>query len=505
VWATTAAAAVTVGTASADLARTGVERPLTAAIGLIVCLLVNRVFVVVARRGDVLEGIDITEAPLVALALLLPPGEAILTFLVASALLELPADRAGIKKVFNFGIRAAGAGLLVTPLALINTSGGVVAGRLLLGAVGAVLYTVANALAVASVAGSVQGRPAWSLLRDGLGPRLLVWCLAVVIGLSSAFAADRAPGTLAGAIALLTLVSLTAEAARRAQRESERLQHLLDASTRIQETEGVSEQEGVLLAVAGELLLWRDLSIRDDEPGPGERGAQLHRRHGQERWLVAAPRVGSNPWTPEDERTIETLASAAAVAFERAGQRAELARQALLDPLTGVANRRRFDEEVARLAARPQLGFGIVLCDLDDFKTVNDRLGHEAGDELLRIAAGRLSASVRPGDLVARLGGDEFVVLLPEVTTRASLEAVRRKVAARFDEPLKVGRWQLSCLPSSFGVAAMPRDGLTVREVMRAADESMYDVKRLRRNAAPVLDVTLPDATVPAPRLVLDH
>jgi diguanylate cyclase (GGDEF)-like protein len=181
------------------------------------------------------------------------------------------------------------------------------------------------------------------------------------------------------------------------------------------------------------------------------------------------------------------------VAADRARLQEELAAQALLDPLTGVANRRSFDAEAARLAAAPRPEFGVVLCDLDHFKTVNDRLGHDAGDELLQIAAARLAASVRSGDLVARLGGDEFVVLLPGVTSQAALEAVRAKIAARFDEPVTLGRWRLSGLPSSIGVASAPRYGRTPRDVLRAADENMYDVKRSRRGGW-TLSVTLPDA-----------
>src|SRR3954454_4685325 len=114
------AGAAAVGLAAAHLAHTGFVRPGYAGVGLALTVIVNRVYVVIARRGEVLEGIDLAEAPIVALALLLPPGEAVLTFVVGSALVEIPLDRARVKKVFNLGIRAACAALLVVPVVIVG-------------------------------------------------------------------------------------------------------------------------------------------------------------------------------------------------------------------------------------------------------------------------------------------------------------------------------------------------------------------------------------------------
>src|SRR3954447_7224580 len=127
--------------AIADVVRTGVVRPTFALVGLALTVVVNRVYVVIARRGEVLEGIDLAEAPIVALALLLPPGEAVLTFVVGSALVEIPLDRARVKKVFNLGIRAACAALLVVPVVIVGyTSTPGVAQYVAVG-VGAAIYS----------------------------------------------------------------------------------------------------------------------------------------------------------------------------------------------------------------------------------------------------------------------------------------------------------------------------------------------------------------------------
>jgi diguanylate cyclase (GGDEF)-like protein len=491
----TALAIVSVALAGADLVRSGIVRPWIAVLGLLATAFVNRVYVVMAQRGRVLEAIDIAEAPLVALGLLLPPGEAVLIFVLASALMEIRLERAPIKKLFNVGVRAVGAALCVVPLSLLD-AGENVGPREIIGAVaGAAAYSAFTAVAIALVVASIQERKARSVLREGVGARLLVWGMATTIGLSGAELAHQAPMAVVGIMAALVLLSTSARSAERLQRENERDRHLLTATTRIQSVEAVDEQEAVLVEVARDALLWRDVEVRDRPPGGDERGRQLHAGGGSERWLVVARQPGSDPWLPDDENVVDFLARSASVAYERSTVKEDLARQALLDPLTGVANRRHFDHEVARLAAGRR-GYGIVLCDLDHFKTVNDRLGHDTGDDLLRIAAARLTTSVRAGDLVARIGGDEFVVLLPGVTSREALQRIHDTITARFEQRVKIGRWQLSSLPCSLGVALAPRDGRTAREVIRAADESMYDAKRARKSIRQQVTVSLPESTV---------
>lgn len=486
-------AGVVVTLAAIDVIRTGIVRPWVAGLGILVTVFVNRVYVVVSRRGRVFEGIDIAEAPVVALALLLPPGEAVLTFVAASVLLEMHFPRARVKKVFNVGVRAVGAALVVLPVAIhgYRPAPGLLEGTLVIA--GAVAYTVFTAVAIALVVASVQEQRVRSVLRADLSARVLVWGMATTLGVAGAHIALRAPAALVGILAPLVLVWITAHAVDKSARETDRLRRLLDASTRIQQSEDVSHQEQVLVDAARDLLLWKDVEVRDRPPTLDERGRQLYAHDGAERWLVIARQAGSDPWLPDDDNVVDFLARSATAAFERSSFQEDLARQALLDPLTGVANRRHFDHEVGRLAAGKR-GYGLVLCDLDHFKTVNDRLGHDAGDELLRIAAARLASSVRSGDLIARLGGDEFVVLLPGVTSREALQRVRETITVKFEQRVKVGRWQLSSLPCSLGVAAAPRDGRSPREVLRAADESMYDAKRVRKSARHRITVTLPDA-----------
>lgn len=154
-------------------------------------------------------------------------------------------------------------------------------------------------------------------------------------------------------------------------------------------------------------------------------------------------------------------------------QRDELARVSRADPLTGALNRRGFEERLeAELAdaARSGVPVTLVTLDLDDFKAVNDRAGHAAGDALLCTLVEHLDAEMRPMDALGRLGGDEFAVLLPGVAGDAA-EAIVERLSSVLSE----------LAPASVGHSCFPHDGRDAEELYRRADEMLYDVKRERR------------------------
>ena len=156
----------------------------------------------------------------------------------------------------------------------------------------------------------------------------------------------------------------------------------------------------------------------------------------------------------------------------------ELDHEASHDSLTSLANRRRFTEELERVSVRGRPGdlVGVLFCDLDGFKDVNDHYGHDAGNELLVEVADRLRHSVRPGDLVARIGGDEFVIMLTRLESTAPAAAIAERVCTLLREPILLGA-DAVCISTSVGIALAPADRADTADLMRRADAAMYHAK----------------------------
>jgi diguanylate cyclase (GGDEF)-like protein/PAS domain S-box-containing protein len=170
---------------------------------------------------------------------------------------------------------------------------------------------------------------------------------------------------------------------------------------------------------------------------------------------------------------------------ERRSHTEALEREALHDSLTGLPNRVMFGDRVShaiRLALRSGATLGLLLLDLDGFKRVNDTLGHEIGDDLLRGVADRLCACLRKGDTVARLGGDEFGILTP-ATGLAGAATVAWKLRHALEEPFVFGEHVVS-VSASIGMTLIPEHGDNIDDLLRRADLAMYDAKGSGRGYA---------------------
>ncbi|BAN36098.1 response regulator receiver modulated PAS/PAC sensor-containing diguanylate cyclase/phosphodiesterase [Sulfuricella denitrificans skB26] len=164
----------------------------------------------------------------------------------------------------------------------------------------------------------------------------------------------------------------------------------------------------------------------------------------------------------------------------------QLERQANYDELTGLANRNLFQDRLNQaliFSRRHDYGLAILFIDLDNFKNINDSLGHDTGDALLAQVATRLTGSVREGDTVARHGGDEFVLLLSEIRVADDVSAVTQKLLKAMSAPFNLNDRELH-VTCSIGIASYPKDGEDKQTLLKNADAAMYRAKELGRNNA---------------------
>jgi diguanylate cyclase (GGDEF)-like protein/PAS domain S-box-containing protein len=174
------------------------------------------------------------------------------------------------------------------------------------------------------------------------------------------------------------------------------------------------------------------------------------------------------------------------------------------DTLTGLPNRAMFSErarEAVAHARRHQKTAALLFVDLDNFKTVNDTLGHDVGDALLKIISSRLRASVRGDDFIARIGGDEFCVLLQDIADPREAASVAQKLVHELNKPYRIAEHQVSS-GASIGIACVPQDGDDVATLLRLADLAMYRAKELGRNGYQFFSAMLNEDAVAAAALV---
>jgi diguanylate cyclase (GGDEF)-like protein/PAS domain S-box-containing protein len=182
---------------------------------------------------------------------------------------------------------------------------------------------------------------------------------------------------------------------------------------------------------------------------------------------------------------LRTAASLLSTGLQRIDSERRLAYLAQFDPLTGLANRTlladRFSQMIVH-AKRRGGSLGVLFIDLDDFKLVNDRLGHAAGDALLCQVALRLQTAVRTGDTIARISGDEFAVVLADLAQPDDAAVVAQKILDCLAEPVSIEGEQ-TFVTASIGIASFPTDGDYVDALLGAADAAMYRAKQSGRNA----------------------
>ena len=154
------------------------------------------------------------------------------------------------------------------------------------------------------------------------------------------------------------------------------------------------------------------------------------------------------------------------------------------DELTGIPNRAHFQrafEQAIAIHQRQGLKSALMVVDLDRFKNINDIIGHEAGDQLLKQVAARLRTCLRDGDVLARLGGDEFVILMQDASSIESVSAVANKILKATARPLVIDELEF-LITASIGISTSPHDGTDLRTLLRNSDVAMYRVKEAGKN-----------------------
>ncbi len=259
--------------------------------------------------------------------------------------------------------------------------------------------------------------------------------------------------------------------------------HVSDKPVLVHQAGGCSE--GVLLAAAA-LLNEADGAVLGDSPvGRPILAALCKTRFGAHAGLALWRAPGSRGWDNEDKLLITAAASIIRMVLEHEAIQQEMGRQARTDPLTGLLNRRAFLEEIARhmerLDRENQPGT-LLFADLDYFKPVNDRLGHEVGDQVLLRTANMLRNAVRPSDLIARLGGDEFAVWMNGVDHMTAAERAEWLTVEVPNDLRPIAGDDGPTPTVSIGIATrIAGSGEPIDSLMRRADRAMYLVKRTGR------------------------
>lgn len=201
--------------------------------------------------------------------------------------------------------------------------------------------------------------------------------------------------------------------------------------------------------------------------------------------MILQSYIDPNLYSKKDIKLMEFVSQQIATAIERKQAEEKLKFLSLYDYLTKLPNRAlfydRMKQEIA-YARRERKKFSLMFLDLDNFKEVNDKFGHDIGDQLLQGVAKRFSKLLRKTDTICRLGGDEFIILLPRlVQPRENTVDVVRKIFNSLGEPFLIGENQIY-MNTSIGIALYPDDGEKEEDLIKSADKAMYEAKKAGPN-----------------------
>jgi len=238
--------------------------------------------------------------------------------------------------------------------------------------------------------------------------------------------------------------------------------------------DAIGEKAGILNSRRHDFEFYQRIAAEVEQAGKWEGEIWIRRKDG-----TAIPAWVSIGRTASAEWSTEQIVAVFNDMTERKNAEEVIARQATYDLLTGIPNRALFIDRLSQetlRAERSGRGVGLIFIDLDDFKKVNDTLGHSAGDEVLRMTADRITRSIRNVDTAARVGGDEFAVIAPKLNDVGDAEPIAQRILSAMAAPMKV-HGQDIVTTASIGIAIYPTDSTDGEDLLRNADIAMYRSK----------------------------
>ncbi|PZS29953.1 MAG: hypothetical protein DLM59_11900 [Pseudonocardiales bacterium] len=443
------------------------------------------------RAGDVEIGFE--AALLVFLALTAPALQALALWSLAMLGCHGFQRRRWRARIFNLGTTVTGGALLVWVFAIGDDEG--FAGARALGTV-VVACSVYFCFDLVVTAVSVAGEEHASLTA-ALRWRSVLLALVCFVGvdtvgyLGALLLREHSAWTLLLLLMPVGAILVAGRAVSRSRLAEQRLGGLFEAATQAPDWADEAEFEKALVDQAEIILRRSAVELRAEPAGPGEIGAALAVAGRQPRHLVARRTVNVGRFGDEDLRALEALAAVGAASMTRRHMADETAYLARHDILTGLVNRGVFSDRLEHaLKLRQRTGeIAVLYCDLDGFKSINDRLGHEAGDRLLVVVAERLSSCLRDSDTAARIGGDEFAILVEALPDPRGPRQLADRILEVFGPTFAVDGRDVH-MAVSIGIAYAKGDG-TGEDLLHQADTAMYRAKARGKGRAEVFEPSM--------------
>ena len=460
--------------------------PVGAAVLVLPVIVLVAAFPLILMRphGEITIGFD--SAALTLLVLLVPGPQAIMLWAVGSALSQAVGRKALSVRCFNLALLVVNGAAMLGLMRLISPLGRTTPRELVAVVTGGAAYFLLDLLLTGISIALETRQSLGSTLRDAT----LMLSLACFTGINSLgylaviLVRSQPLWSLVLLIAPVLTMLVAARAVAQSQEQRLRLAGLFEAASTAARADDPQTIFRSLRTQAQRMLRVPVVELRDGAPRERELGVRLPTADGsgQGQWLVAGRRT-SRDYGQADRRALDALVAVAVQSLSRLALSRDMSYLARCDPLTGLANRTVFLERVdeALLVSRRQGGpLAVLFCDLDGFKTANDRFGHGAGDEVLSETALRLRGCVRARDTVARLGGDEFAVLLEDVGDARGAQEVADRILAAAMAPFDIAGRSVRIGVSIGYALSSGEEGASV--LLRNADLAMYQAKSAGKN-----------------------